>query len=330
MGLGVHLPPRGAELCNGAADLGGKDLAQLHAPLVERVDAPDKALHSRAVLVEGEKLPDGEGRELREHEAEGGPVAREGLVRDKLGKHPLGRELLGGLAVRQGVGLREEVAHELVVVGDPLSCQLHGLLGGHGGDKVARDDAALVDELVEGVLPVCPRLPEVDLASGGRQRGPVERHALAVALHRQLLDVGGELPEGLLVGQDCVRGVAEEGRVPDGDEPHEHREVLGCRGRPEVAVHVPHALEEALHDGEAVLEGQGQHPHGRGDRVAAPDPLPEAKHVVLGVDPELGDQLGVGADGDHVLGDRGASELGGDPGADAAGVEHRLGGREGL
>jgi hypothetical protein len=38
-------------------------------------------------------------------------------------------------------------------------------------------------------------------------------------------------------------------------------------------------------------------------RVATARPLPEPEHVV-GVDPELGDLLGVGGDGHEVLGDR--------------------------
>ena len=38
-------------------------------------------------------------------------------------------------------------------------------------------------------------------------------------------------------------------------------------------------------------------------RVAPADPVPEAEHVV-GVDAELSDPLGVGRDGDEVLGDR--------------------------
>ena len=61
----------------------------------------------------------------------------------------------------------------------------------------------------------------------------------------------------------------------------------------------------------------------RVDRVAAADPVPEAEHV-LGVDAELGDLLGVGADRDEVLGDRGVAQLGGQPAARLARVGERL------
>ena len=45
---------------------GGKRLAQLDAPLVERVDAPDRPLGEDLVLVERDQGPEGEGTELVE------------------------------------------------------------------------------------------------------------------------------------------------------------------------------------------------------------------------------------------------------------------------
>ena len=46
--------------------LRGQLLAELHPPLVERVQPPHETLHRRAVLVGGQQLPAGEGVELRE------------------------------------------------------------------------------------------------------------------------------------------------------------------------------------------------------------------------------------------------------------------------
>lgn len=60
-------------------------LAQLHAPLVERVDAPNEALHRDAVLVKGEELADGVGGQEGEEDAEGGAVARESLGENRGG-----------------------------------------------------------------------------------------------------------------------------------------------------------------------------------------------------------------------------------------------------
>ncbi len=45
---GADLAVLGAAHVHLAAHLAGQHLAQLHSPLVERVDAPDEALHMRA------------------------------------------------------------------------------------------------------------------------------------------------------------------------------------------------------------------------------------------------------------------------------------------
>src|SRR5918999_142448 len=97
------------------AELLGKDLAQLHAPLVERVDAPDRALDECDVLVEGDDLAERGGGQLRREDGGRRPVARHHLVRHHLGGGALGGDLFGGLAERQRLGLGEQVGHKQVV-----------------------------------------------------------------------------------------------------------------------------------------------------------------------------------------------------------------------
>src|SRR5690606_22113551 len=72
-------------------------LAELDAPLVERIDAPDRALHVDLVLVEGDQRAERLRGELLEHDRVGRPVPREALV---------GHEALQGFA-------REPLALEL-------------------------------------------------------------------------------------------------------------------------------------------------------------------------------------------------------------------------
>ena len=152
---------------------------------------------------------------------------------------------------------------------------------------------------------------------------------LAVALHRQLLEVGGKPLQVLVVRQDGDRLGAEEVGVPDGQEPQEDRQVALERGRPEVLVHRVEAGEHR-----AELPGADRdhrrEADGRVHRVATADPVPELEHV-RGVDAELVHLLGVRRDGDEVLGDRRLVPQGAQaPGARRAGVGHRLEGREGL
>ena len=72
-----------------------------------------------------------------------------------------------------------------------------------------------MEQLVEGVLAVGARLAPDDLAGGDVDRRAVAGHRLAVGLHAQLLQVGGEAGQVLRVGQDRLGLRAEEVDVPD-------------------------------------------------------------------------------------------------------------------
>src|SRR3954453_17737647 len=86
-------------------DAPGQDLAQLDAPLIERVDAPDRALGEDAVLVECHQRSERPGgRTLGENEV-GRPVPRERPVRYQSVGHALGPDLVAGLSEGQGLGL---------------------------------------------------------------------------------------------------------------------------------------------------------------------------------------------------------------------------------
>src|SRR5690349_23473375 len=100
-----------------------------------------------------------------------------------------------------------------------------------------------MDELIKGVLPVGARLAPID---GTRIIGdgfPIERHVLAVALHRQLLQIGGKSLQVLLVGKDRDGLSIEEIYIPDGEQAHEHGKVLSKRRLAEVLVHLMTAVE---------------------------------------------------------------------------------------
>lgn len=60
----------------------GQLLAELHTPLVKRVQPPHEALDRSAVLVDGQELASRKGVELREEKGQRRPVSREHLWRD--------------------------------------------------------------------------------------------------------------------------------------------------------------------------------------------------------------------------------------------------------
>ena len=112
-------------------------------------------------------------------------------------RRALGLDLLRRLAEGQRLGLGKDVGQEQVVVPPQRVERLEER------DEVAGDELrALVDQLVEGMLAVGARLAPVDRPGLIGDLGPIQRDALAVALHRQLLQVGREALQVLLVGQD--------------------------------------------------------------------------------------------------------------------------------
>ena len=130
------------------------------------------------------------------------------------------------------------VREQQVVVGRQV------LAGVQEADQVARHDPRpLVDELVEGVLAVRPRLAPDDRASVVVDRRSGERHMLAVRLHLQLLEVGRQAGEVLEVRQDRVGLGAEGVRVPDRRARAGQEVALEWR-RPEVLVHGAESGEE--------------------------------------------------------------------------------------
>src|SRR5580704_19222198 len=76
------------------------------------------------------------------------------------------------------------------------------------------------------MLAVGPWLAPVDCRCLAGHRLSVERNVLAIALHRQLLEVSWETLQVLLVRQDGLSLGAEEIVIPDRQKAHEHGKVF--------------------------------------------------------------------------------------------------------
>ncbi len=199
------------------------------------------------------------------------------------------------------------------------------------GDEVARYELrSLVDQLVEGVLAVGAGLSEVNRPRLVIDIHAVERDALAVALHGQLLQIGGKPFEVLVIGEDrhCLRPVKVI--VPDREEPHQYGHIALEGGGAEVLVH----LVETVQQGAEAVRADGEHGR-KADRrihgVASANPVPEPEHI-LGIDPEPRYRFAIRRDRDEVPG-HGldiAAEARETPVPGASGVCHRFQGREGF
>src|ERR1700739_1509770 len=111
------------------------------------------------------------------------------------------------------------------------------------GDKVTRNEPrTLMDQLIERVLTVGARLAPKDRARGIVNISSIDRDVLSVALHGQLLQVGWESLEVLIVRQHRNRLSAKKIVVPDAEKPCENRKIL-LEGRgAEMLIHLVKAV----------------------------------------------------------------------------------------
>src|SRR6516164_5017697 len=125
-----------------------ENLAELDAPLIERIDVPDRTLREHRVLIERDQLAECFG-----HDGIGWTIALEHAVRNQPVRSAFRRDLLASLAKCQRFGLRVYVGDEHVVMSAERMERLRK------SDEIARDKPGpLVNELVEGMLPVGSRL----------------------------------------------------------------------------------------------------------------------------------------------------------------------------
>ena len=159
-----------------------------------------------------------------------------------------------------------------------------------------------MNELVEGVLTVCPGLPPHDGAGAVGDPGPGPGHVLPVALHVALLEVGCESVQILIVGQQGVGLRPVEVGVPHPEHGQHHGDV-GLQGsRLEVVVHPVGARQKVLEVIEADVECDGEADSGP-KAVAAANPVPELKHVSF-VNSKLLYKLGICRQSHKVVGNK--------------------------
>lgn len=156
-----------------------------------------------------------------------------------------------------------------------------------------------MDQLIERVLTVSPRLAPDDRASLVIHDVAVTVNVLTVGFHVALLEVSGKAMHVLIVRQNCFGFGAEEIVVPDTNQRQQYRQVfLSRRGR-EVFVHGVGAGQQL----NEVVEADGQNDRqtdGGPQGVTTADPVPELKHVSR-IDTELANRFTVGGERREVF-----------------------------
>ncbi|KAH3666176.1 hypothetical protein OGAPHI_004365 [Ogataea philodendri] len=274
----------------------GKNLSELHTPLVERVDTPDGSLDkSHVLVVSNQRSKSGWSDQLRQNRG-GWSVTREHLVGNKVALDSLGLDLLLRLSKHQRLGLGKEVGskHPLVQV------TFDRVVGLGGQDEVGWNElGTLVHQLEEGMLGVGGWFSKHHDSGLVVDKLGVLCNRLTIGFHGQLLQVSWESVQVLIKWCNQLGLSAVEVVVPNCQQSTNKWNVLLDRSVLEVVVNSLSTFQELL----KVLETNVQThrgSNGRPHRVSSTNPVLETKHV-LGVDTELGDLRSVGTESDEVL-----------------------------
>src|SRR5215472_14411293 len=186
-----------------------KNFAELHTPLIERINVPNHSLSEDGVLVKRNKLAQCFGVELLRKDRIGGAIAFKDAVRHKQVRSALRFHLLWCLTKCQGFSLSENIGKQHVMMTAQRIERLPK------SDEVARNEArALMDQLIERVLAVGARFTPVDGARIFVDCFAIECDMLPVALHGQLLQIGRKPFQILFVRQYSDSVCAEKIVVP--------------------------------------------------------------------------------------------------------------------
>ena len=93
-------------------DARGQDFAQFHAPLIERVDVPNRTLRENAMFVESHESPHCCVESASRQDHIGRPVAFANAERGLKVGRAFGLQLLSRFAESQRLSLREQICHQ--------------------------------------------------------------------------------------------------------------------------------------------------------------------------------------------------------------------------
>ena len=200
----------------------------------------------------------------------------------------------------------------------------------HRHDEFHRNDLrALVQPLEECVLAVGARCAPDRRGAGVAEYTAIALHRLAIALQRELLQVGGEAPERVRIGHHDALRVTQHLRVPVIDQSQQHRQIAFERRVPEVSVHARRAGEQ-IREGVPAAADRDRDTCRGPEREPTAHPVPHRQHVAAR-DAERARGVDVGADGNEVLRQRrAAAQVRRKPFAGRLCIPERLDGREGL
>ena len=112
-------------------------------------------------------------------------------------------------------------------------------------NEVAGDEPGpLVDQLIKGVLAVSAWLSPIDRPGLIFDSLPIQGYMLTIALHRELLQIGRETLQILLIGKNCDALRAKKVVVVDCQETQENGKIALKRSGAKMNVHLMEAIKQ--------------------------------------------------------------------------------------
>src|SRR5262249_25573762 len=130
----------------------GQDLAEFDAPLIERVDVPNRSLGEHAVFIQRHELSERGWGQTIQHDGVRWPIAFEDPVRDEPIGRSFGLDLLARLPEGERLGLCKYVGQQHVVMPAELVERLC-----EGAELAAASPGPLLPQLIEPFLAIGSR-----------------------------------------------------------------------------------------------------------------------------------------------------------------------------
>ena len=188
-------------------------------------------------------------------------------------RNTFGTALFGRFPESKGFSLSKEVGHQLVVM------ITQRIVTAAKTDEVCRDQTcSLMDQLIKCMLTIGSRFSPNDGAGRIINGLSLAINRLTVALHIQLLQIGREPCQILVVWQHGITVGSVTIGVKNPNQCHQYREIPPERCRTEVLIHRLITGQQPL----VIRHPDGNHqrkPNGRRQRIPPSYPIPKAEHV---------------------------------------------------
>ena len=170
--------------------------------------------------------------------------------------------------------------------------------------KITGDElSALVNQLIKSMLAIGAGFAPYDRPRRVVHCRAIAPRRFAIALHIQLLQIGGKTMQTLAIRQYCLRGCGKKVAIPDAQQCQNDWHILLQWRRPEMFVHTVGTCQQCREVVHTNGDGDGEANH-RPQGITPTHPIPETEDIVF-VDAKGRDRFSICRYSDKMLSDGG-------------------------